>query len=122
MSETVTIKLARGYIDPEGKAHREVVLRAPLIDDEIKADAARSIRGMSAPGEGESDALWELYLFRECIVSLGAIRQLDVDLHLRTLSRADSRRLSAGVAMLEASLEAVELEEGKSDGEPTSSP
>jgi len=115
---TETITLTRGFIDESGKAHRKVVIRAPLIDDEVKADAKVALAGASkileVSAESASDSLWDLHFAAECIVSLGEIRTVGIS-HLRTLSRADARRITAGVAGMEARLEARSREQAAAE-------
>lgn len=124
--KTKTVELGRGYVDPDGKAHRFVTLRVPMIEDEIRADATvAQMRSSGSEAErrvAESGALHTLAMVKECIVGWDGIALIDLA-HLRTLSRKDAARLIAGFYELEAAdaVEAKELLEkgaqGKSETE-----
>lgn len=127
MNDRITFSLKRGFIDENGIAHKDVVLRAPSVDDQIKADrqAAQRRESMTPElaAEGLSDTMWEVFLLAEAMVSLGSIMQV-TELHLRKLCRLDFRLLRAKLEQLELSL--VAGEEPKPDpnsasGESTSS-
>jgi hypothetical protein len=115
-----TFELARGYIDPQtGKAHRKVTIRAPLIDDEIKADAAVALAGaagvVNVSAESASRALWELHFAAQCIISLGEIREVSVAKHLRSLPRKDAKTIVAEVSGFERRLEIKAIEAAKAE-------
>lgn len=127
MTEDIKFQLKRGFIDEDGNAHKSVVLRAPSVDDQIKADRDVAQRRESMTpelaAEGLSDTMWEVFLISRCIVSLGSITQVG-ELHLRKLCRLDFQILRAKLEQLELGL--VAGEEPKPDpnsasGESTSS-
>lgn len=118
---TKTVTLARGYVDPDGNAHREVTLRVPMIEDEIRRDAAIADMRRSSSGldraVAESETLQGMALIKEVIVSWDGIADVQL-MHLRSLSRADAARLHGAMLALEAedATEAKRLAEGGPEG------
>ena len=102
---TKVVELTRGYVDEKGTAHRLVTLRVPMIEDEIRADAAiAKLRVSASEAEravAESGALHTLAMVRECIMAWEGITVIQLD-HLRQLSRADAAKLIAAFYELEA--------------------
>ncbi len=102
---TKTVELTRGYVDPDGNAHREVTLRAPMIEDEICRDAAiadmRRSGSESERGKADSDALQMLALVKECVMSWDGIADVQLS-HLRQLTRRDASILILALDALEA--------------------
>lgn len=116
---TTTITLRRGYIDVHDQAHREVELRAPLADDEIKADAALVTHRLQGPkeqrAEAHSQTLAALFLIRQCTVQFGAIQgppNIDV---LRSLTRREAQQLLNAVYSLEDTLDSDQKDEAALD-------
>ena len=102
-TRTKVVELRRGYV-ADGKAHRRIVLRVPMIEDEIRRDAAlNEMRYSSSEIEqraAESDALSMLALVKECIVSWEGIAEVKM-IHLRSLTRSDASKLIAAFNALE---------------------
>jgi len=103
--KTKTIELGRGYVAPDGNAHRHVTLRVPMIEDEIRADAKLAELRASA-NEVErsvagSGALHALAMAHECIVAWDGIADVQLA-HLRQLTRADAGLIISAFHTLEA--------------------
>ncbi|MFG0245743.1 MAG: hypothetical protein ACF8MF_06815 [Phycisphaerales bacterium JB052] len=95
---TKEVMLDRGFVDKEGKAHRRVVLRPPTVDDEVTRDAELASIRHSNDGpdsrrfEGFSDTLSTMALIKQCIVTWDHLPKPEL-YHLRSLSRADGRKI-----------------------------
>jgi phage FluMu protein gp41 len=118
---TQIITLKFGYLDAHGEAHREAELRAPVMDDEIKASGICEAAKTRGNMEGASDSFYELALVSQCLVRLGAVRPVTID-HLRAMKRADVAQLSAALHRLEAEDYLTDEEKKASADAPPSSP
>lgn len=119
----VSVELVRGYRDVDGNVHKTVVLRPPLIDDEIKRDGELATIAFSddpvKAGEAESQLYATLLLIRQVTVQFGSMIKPPFPLAaFRSLSRRDVRLLVAGFNEVEARMEALYVEpEGNDDGD-----
>jgi len=95
------VKLKFGYIDTQGQAHKEAELRAPVMDDEIKAAGLCEAAKARGNFEGASDSFYELALLAQCLIRLGQVRPITID-HLRGMKRQDVAQLVAALHQLEA--------------------
>lgn len=110
-----TVNLRFGYVDANGNAHKEVVLRPSTADDLIKAEAVLiSLRQSDSPTkqyESRSTALLDLALVHQCTVKIGDIAAPQLH-HLRALRRKDTDLLVQALQDLDEGLEEGD-EEGK---------
>lgn len=120
MQESITFELNRGYIDQQGKAHKQIVLRAPTLNDEIVADRMVALKTTAATpeqrAESRSSSLWQLELLASCIQRMGEIHPVTSD-HLRKLTRAEGQLLNRKLDELEKQLDGVESDPNSSSGE-----
>lgn len=110
-----TVHLRFGYVDSDGKAHKEVVLRPSTADDLIKAEAVLiGLRQSDSPTkkhESRSTALLDLVLVHQCVLKIGDIAAPQLH-HLRALRRKDTDLLVHALHALDEGLEEDD-EEGK---------
>lgn len=92
IGEPITLKT--GYTDPaSGETWTTVTLRAPITDDEIKAQ--------EAAGRSPSATLLLACLVHQCVVQFGP-RQGSPGIHvIRSLTRPDQQRLVVALHALE---------------------
>lgn len=115
------LQLKFGYTDSHGAQHREAELRAPVMDDEIKAAGLCEAAKARGNPEGASDSFYELALVAQCLVRLGSIRPVTVE-HLRAMKRSDVAQLSAALHKLEALDYLTDEEKKAAEGALMSSP
>lgn len=100
---TTKVELEHGYVDQEGKHHRNVELRCPTIGDEIEAEKyciRNDLRG--------SETALAMKLVERCIVTWDDITTPEMK-HLHALSRSDGRALIGALMDLEEDSEQVEM-------------
>lgn len=117
------VELRRGWKDTDGVVHKTIVLRPPLIDDEIKRDGELAAVAFSSDplkaGEAESQLYATLLLIRQVTVKFGSMMVPPFPLEAyRSLSRTDVRLLVAGFGRVEERLDALyaEPDEGNDEG------
>ncbi len=99
-NNTKAITLLHGYTDPSSNdVWKEVTVRCPLFDDEIKAQ--------EACGQSVSQSLYTLHFMSQCITSFGPLVKSPGPVVLRRMHRDD-------VAMIYAAM--CDLEMGPSEG------